>query len=256
MIGGSVHFLRPRNTMVKSARRVIEILELFDESQSGLSVGEVAGRLGYPQSSTSEILRTLHGMGYLSYDAKSRQFSPTLMVSLLGDWVHHRVLGDLWITSLTRELGGKTGGTISLAVQYQIYAKYIRVLRPSFGPTVPGLLRPLCRSAVGKMLLSTLADNEIGKIIRRANALAKDPKERVNPGQLLKEVERIRVQRYAQTASEVIDGAGAIAVLLPIRGYPQPVALGVGGPVDFIGRHSDAILEAMRAAIRKYTSLH
>src|SRR3546814_16050692 len=59
---------------VKSAGRVLEILEYFDDLQRQSTVMEIADALGYPQSSTSALLRSLVGMGYLNYDAHARTY--------------------------------------------------------------------------------------------------------------------------------------------------------------------------------------
>src|SRR3546814_4827584 len=49
---------------------------------------EIADALGYPQSSTSALLRSLVGMGYLNYDAHARTYITSSRVALLGSWVN------------------------------------------------------------------------------------------------------------------------------------------------------------------------
>src|SRR3546814_5492035 len=73
---------------VKSAGRVLEILEYFDDLQRQSTVMEIADALGYPQSSTSALLRSLVGMGYLNYDAHARTYITSSRVALLGSWVN------------------------------------------------------------------------------------------------------------------------------------------------------------------------
>ena len=70
---------------VKSARRVLEVLELFAERRGPLTVGEVAAALAYPQSSASVLLQSLVALGYLVHDRGQRTFLPTLRVAFLGD---------------------------------------------------------------------------------------------------------------------------------------------------------------------------
>lgn len=52
---------------VKSAMRSIQILEYFDKDHPTAKVMEISRYLGYPQSSTSEILKYLCSLGYLYY---------------------------------------------------------------------------------------------------------------------------------------------------------------------------------------------
>jgi len=50
---------------VKSAKRVLEIFEFFAERKRPASVGDVVEALGYPQSSTSALLKSLVQLRYL-----------------------------------------------------------------------------------------------------------------------------------------------------------------------------------------------
>ena len=68
---------------VKSAVRVLEILEYFDCVQRAASVNEIAATLGYPLSSTSMLLQSLVDRGYLAQGEK-RVYRLTPRVKLLG----------------------------------------------------------------------------------------------------------------------------------------------------------------------------
>ena len=68
---------------VKSAARVLEILEYFDCVQRAASVNEIAATLGYPLSSTSMLLQSLVDRGYLAQGEK-RVYRLTPRVKLLG----------------------------------------------------------------------------------------------------------------------------------------------------------------------------
>src|SRR5690349_21704846 len=76
-----------RPSVVKSAGRVLEILEFFDEIRREASEAEIAHKLAYPQSSTSALLKSLTRLGYLDYDAASRTYLPSPRVALLGTWL-------------------------------------------------------------------------------------------------------------------------------------------------------------------------
>ena len=79
---------------VKSATRVIEILEFFDDLQAPATVMEVADSLGYPQSSTSALLRSLVALGYINYDAFKRTYVTSSRVALLGSWMKAQFLSE------------------------------------------------------------------------------------------------------------------------------------------------------------------
>src|SRR4051794_22701981 len=63
---------------VKSAARVLDVLELFSAGQDPLSVTDVARKLGIPKSSTQGLLTTLVGRGYLARDGTAYLLPPEL----------------------------------------------------------------------------------------------------------------------------------------------------------------------------------
>ena len=71
---------------VKSAKRVLELLEFVSDERRSVSVMDVCRALDYPQSSTSELLSCLVHLGYLHHDRAGRTFRPTVRVATIG---HH-----------------------------------------------------------------------------------------------------------------------------------------------------------------------
>jgi len=59
---------------VKSARRVLEIFEYFAVTHAPVTLKELSTRLGYPLSSTSQLLKSLQALGYLRYDSATRTY--------------------------------------------------------------------------------------------------------------------------------------------------------------------------------------
>src|SRR5262245_41006196 len=68
----------------KTARRVIEVLEYFDEEHRQATVMDIVRRYNRPQSSTSELLASLVDMGILYKDASSRSYTLTPRAAILG----------------------------------------------------------------------------------------------------------------------------------------------------------------------------
>jgi predicted transcriptional regulator len=84
--------------VVKSAALVLEVLSVFDDVRRDMRLGEIVERLGFPQSSTSVLLKSLVRLGYLDFDATTRSFSVTARVARAME-----------------ELSSETGHTITLA---------------------------------------------------------------------------------------------------------------------------------------------
>ena len=78
---------------VKSASRAIEILEFFMRARQPCAMSEIGLALGYPPSSTTVLLKTLVGLGYLNFDRRTRVYFPTPKVTSLGDWIPKSLFG-------------------------------------------------------------------------------------------------------------------------------------------------------------------
>src|SRR6185369_37139 len=142
--------------VVKSAGRVLKILELFDVLRREAPVYEVSELLDLPQSSTSVLLRTMVVMGYLQFNPKTRAFSPTTRVALLGNWINGPMISDGLLTRLLHRVNARTGQGVLVAVRNRIWSEYIHVVQAT-NPVrlfiVKGLRRPLIQSGTGLMLL-------------------------------------------------------------------------------------------------------
>ncbi|WP_423199659.1 MULTISPECIES: IclR family transcriptional regulator [unclassified Cupriavidus] len=244
----------PYGKTVGSIHRSLEVLELFAVEQRALTVGEVAQRLGYPQSSTSVLLHGLSDLGYLYHDRHTRTFQPTLRVSFLGMWVHQRVLAQGNLLEFMETLASRSGHVVMLAMQNGIHAQYIHIVsaRSSRVGLKPGLLRPICRSAVGKVLLSTMADDEVLRIVRNVSAMEIDFPEPVDGKALMREIDECRRTGFAFSVDSVTQGSSVIATRLPASLGGQALAIG-------IGVHSwqrEALQQAMMDLLRESIDRH
>ena len=70
------------NTEVKSAGRVLDVLELFSQELESLGVSEVSRRLALPKSSAHGLLTTLAARGYLVNEGREYR----LASDVLGPW--------------------------------------------------------------------------------------------------------------------------------------------------------------------------
>ncbi len=82
------------SSVIKSARRVFEVLEYFDDVRRPASLHDIVSHFGYPLSSGYSLLKSIVAMGYLDYDKASRTYMPTMRVATLGHWVQDALFGD------------------------------------------------------------------------------------------------------------------------------------------------------------------
>src|SRR5690606_26324331 len=156
---------------VKSAVRVMQVLEYFDSVRRAATVTEVARALTYPVSSTSMRLNSLLDMGYLEQNAQ-RAYLPTSRVTLLGFWIAPNLDQDSQILRMMDELGTATGQTIVLGVASRALVKYIHVVpatRTLRMHVSPGATRPLAISGTGRLFLSTRSEMDVRQAVFRHN---------------------------------------------------------------------------------------
>jgi DNA-binding IclR family transcriptional regulator len=232
---------------VKSAGRVLEILEYFDDLQRQSTVMEIADALGYPQSSTSALLRSLVSLGYLNYDPMARTYITSSRVALLGNWVNSQFFAEGAIISMMKEMNEQTGDTVVLAVRNGLHMQYIHVVQatsPARLHMTLGTVRPLAASGAGFALLSTMTDSEITRLVMRINAEAEEGQALVKIRDLLDQIAVIRKKGYAFTCDMVTRGGGIIAAPLPRMNGQQRMVVGIGG-ISEVMRHREEELSTV-----------
>jgi IclR family acetate operon transcriptional repressor len=244
------------NSVVKSAARVIQILEFFDTIKRACPVAEVADHYGWPHSSTSVLMRSLVALGYLHYEPSYRTYMPSMRVALLGDWIHESMLAHGKLSHLLEQLNHETGETIVLAAQNGLHSQYLRVIQGTNTLRMHlqiGTLRPLLRSGTGRMLLSRMDDGTIRKLTRKYNLSAAE-QDRVDAEQLLAQVAEDRARGYAVSMNQVTPHATLIALLLPTRPTEKPLAIGVAGLTERLLANEERYVKAMQNAISQLSA--
>lgn len=233
------------SNVVKSTGRTMQILEFFDHHQGPANIAQVARALDYPQSSTSEIMRSLNVLGYLSYDNRNRTFVTTSRVRLLGSWANDQLHGEDRLSSLVRKVNVQSGQTAFLAIRNKLFSQYIQVAQSTTSLRLhltPGQQRPILRSASGRVLLKNVPDAEICKLVRRVNA-ERGPDDRlIDDADILADVHFIRENGYFfLDRSEISPGASVLAVVLPEEMFPVPTVIGVGGAAEMLSPQKDSL---------------
>jgi len=242
---------------VKSATRVLEILEYFDGVRRDASVTEIANELGIPPSSTVGLLRSMVRMGYMSQDRR-RRYSLTSRVALLGNWIDSMPAPGSAICSAMEELGEVTGETITLGIPSGQSVKYISVVpskKPSPLRIMPGDTRPLATSGVGRLFLSTMPESQVRQVIFRHNAMLRDTHAQLSLPAVLGDLANIRESGYV-FSDRLFAGAALVCVPLPHNGEEELMAISVSGQRSTISASSDELASLMSRCIRRAFERH
>ena len=239
---------------IKTARRAFEVLEYFDAVERPLSLKDIYSKFDYPPSSASGLLKTLVQLGYLDYDRYTRTYMPTMRVHGLGAWVKNSMFGSN-IIALVDYVVEVTGETVSIGTQSDLFMQYIhtvpspRAIRLSIKP---GAIRPLARSGLGWLLLSSRIDREIEELVRRINAETAPNAEKTDIDALMGIIRTIRADGYVMSQHTVTEGAGVIGMLIPERRHGRTLAIGVGGPVVRLTEKKELILQTLRSGFERF----
>lgn len=241
-----------QTSQVKSATRAIEILELFKRVRQPRAMSEIAQALGYPQSSTTVLLKTLVTLGYLNFDRRERLYFPTPKVAALGDWVPRALFGNTRMLDAMRDVHASTGESVSINIKNDVYIQYVQILQSVHAlrfHVEEGAIRPLTQSGVGWALMSTLSDEKVDNIVRRAN-LATEKSKRVKISDMMEKVQEIREKGYCSVENVPFLGGGTICIVLPGTIHGQIAVLGLGGAAERIRQNHDRYLSILKRAAK------
>lgn len=234
---------------IKSADRVLDILEMFNDGRNSVTVMDVARALNVPQSSTSELLGSLVRRGYLTRKRGERSFRPTSRVALLGAWVHPELYRSGSLLTLMDQLRAQTGLTVTLCSMFGVSLKHIHVVGDLPEPYTCGSDQHLLQSPFGHVILSTMYRENVRLIVHRVNAESAS-EDQVRFLDLDQKVEQVSRQGYAMGAFSLEHSA--LAVLLPQSMGEEQLSLGVVGLEAEIEERRDELLRSMRQAISSF----
>lgn len=243
------------NATVKSAARVLEVFEYFDRIRRSATVTEVARALGYPQSSTSVLLRSLVELGYLEQDEGRRSYLPTPRVQLLGSWIEPLLAPGGEILRLMQDLGEQTGETVVLGVPSADAVRYVHVVQGTNAMRLhigAGTVRPMAISGMGRLFMAQMDEARVRRIVERYNAELPGDDGRLNLAAVRRDLASIRAEGYVPSFDRVNPGVGGISVLLPVAPHGLPMAVAVCGLSRDVNENRERFLRLIRAGLRRH----
>jgi len=237
---------------VKSAQRVLELLEFFADERRPTSVGVIAQTLGWPQSSTSVLLKGLADTGFFDHDSRTGLYVPNVRLALATAWLQEHLYSEQNLLHLMERVLEGTGHTVMIGTRRGVHVRYLHVLqatREGRFVAKTGSLRPLFRSAAGKVLLTTLPEREVAMLLRKANALEADPGHRLDFATVRADIDAVRQRGYSMSLGASIPGAAALAVLIPVARGREPMSLSVGGPEHEIKPEHERLASVLRDVV-------
>jgi DNA-binding IclR family transcriptional regulator len=240
---------------IKSAARVLEVLELFADTRTPLRQKVIVERLAYPQSSTTGLLKSLVALGYLNYHRATRTYFPTTRIAAVGDWINHYLYGSGQLMAMMQRIHAETDETVALVSQNDLYAQYLRVIVPDHPhkyPVPEGGMRLLTQSSAGLVLLSRMPDRGVARLVRHIDIQARGTAPRTDLPQLLDQLHWIREHGHCFLAGIPFPEAATISLPMPDAPHGIPLTIGVGGARSRIARNRTRIVAVVAEALAAY----
>ena len=212
---------------IQSLARGLKILDMLGQAQDGVSITELAERLGVDKASASRLVATLVNYGYAEKDEQTRRFHLGPQVVPLSRSVLARLSLREVAKPFLRELMERTGECVHLAVPAQGKVLYIDQVESPATLRVNaqvGTMNPLHCTALGKALLA------FGDLELPVTLVPFTPHTLTDPERLRVALEQVRAQGYAVDDEEFDLGVRCIAV--PVFDFRGKAAgsIGISGP--------------------------
>lgn len=232
---------------VQSIGRAFAILEEIARNRDGIGLAELSKRVGLHNSTTFHLVKTMVSLGYVRQLKDSKRYRVGRPLFALAA----AALDELEMTSLAtpilEDLSRETGESAHFSVRM---GDAVVVLARTSGPGAfqltdrVGVVRPAHCTALGKIMLAALSDEQFERFLARAELKAYTPNSIATPDALRREVAEVRRAGMAIDNGEFDPELRCVA--LPVRDFSGAVigAIGISGPVWRLS------IEALRARTR------
>lgn len=238
--------------IVRQAAHVLELLEYFARRRRPATLSEVAQDLGWPRSSTFNLLGTLAERGFL-YEPRVREgFYPTPRLLTLARTITEAEPLPEAVTILLRDLVEETGETAGIAAASGTEAVFIEVCespRPIRYFAQPGLRMPIHITSCGRAILSQLGAAERAAVLRKVTFERHGPATPMSVAEVEAEIRRSVERGWFQNLAEFSQDLCGVSLPLPLDG--RHLALVVAGPLNRMQERIPALAARMRRGLEQ-----
>jgi DNA-binding IclR family transcriptional regulator len=234
---------------VKSAARVLAALEFFQLQSRPVHAKELRDALLMAKSSTSQLLQTLVGVGYLTFDPDTKTYLPSFRLVKLGV-DYGKTIFDDQLLELMQEVRQELGETVSLLAPDGRNMQFVGTIPgPSYDPKrhMLGFSVPVVDSAAGHAYLATKTDADAIAFLKarlRGWRLERTAAKISEVMELVKTVRRLGVS----VSTEPLEpGVSAMATAIDVSPHHVPLIIGIGGASVHQARNN---LESLAARFR------
>jgi DNA-binding IclR family transcriptional regulator len=229
------------NGGIQSLERAFAILEEIARNREGISLADLSKNVGLHNSTAFHLVKTMAQLGYVSQvrDSKRYRIGSKLFTLAAGALDESALLA--LATPVLETLTAATGEAGHFAIRS---GSEIIVIARTAGSGLlqladrAGSIRPTHATALGKVLLAALSDEQVRRFLSGKELRRFTDKTIVEHGLLLRELDEVRREGLAYDDGEFDAEVRCVAV--PVRDFAGRVAgaIGISGPVWRLSLHS------------------
>lgn len=246
---------------LKSVARAMDVLSVFAENPTPMSLGEIAAITGENKSSVQRIAQTFLVLGYLEKTEQGRLVPGRRILERSFDYMRCNPLIERATPVLTdlRKISGERVDLSLFDARHRIkrleiiYGIRMQSKRETFYATLTGRRKPTFLTSGGRACMAHLPDAEIADILELSDLTPSTPKSRCKPEEIWEIIAEVRQDGYCFAAEETLIGELALAAAvcdksgMPVGAVHIAGSLGDWSPSEFRKRFAPLAVEAARA---------
>lgn len=219
---------------VQSLARAFGIMEEVARSRDGISLAELSKRVGLHNSTTFHLVKTMVSLGYIRQIKDSKRYRIGRPLFALAASALDEIEMVSLATPVLEDLSRETGESGHFAVRMGDAVVVIaRTAAPgAFQLTERvGVVRPAHCTALGKVILAALRDDQLDRFLARVELTPVTPRSITEPAALKKDIDGVRRSGIAFDDGEFNPEVRCVGV--PVRDFTGQVigAIGISGPI-------------------------
>ncbi len=235
---------------VRQAANVIDLLEYFAERQRPATLAEIADDLGWPRSSTFNLVNTLVAKGYM-YEPRARGgFYPSLWWQRVANSIADAEPLPAAIERLAKEVALRTGETASIVAPSgtaSILIYSVESHQPIRYSSWVGQRNMIHASASGRALLTQFSPTERQALYRKIDFQRYTPTTPASPEEVEAAIKAGIARGYHLSEGEVTEDVAGIGVPLAVKG--RILSIVVAGPMSRCMPKVDELGRILREAV-------
>jgi DNA-binding IclR family transcriptional regulator len=240
--------------VVRSAARVLEILEYFAGTEGSANLATVTVTFGLPKSSAFGLLKTLCARGYLVYDEQGMyKLNPHFRDHGFGWAGDHMPRLIALAEPVMRGLSEELGETVALGMLTN--DGYVKVIKQSLSSqpvryeALLNKLLPVYCTAMGRVMLSTLPGDTRTRLLRQRPLVPMTPVTITELSRIEEIIERAGTDGYCIVVDESdLGGTGVATCISAGPGRPLMALNAACISARFPGKRDDIVAALLESA--------